>query len=73
MNKNKKWFKKIRGSYLPNSWQGWLTYIPYLAYLIGSVFVIKSQTTHGWSIFYALSAQWVAATVVMTWVAQHKS
>ena len=39
-----KWFIKVRGSYLPNNGKGWLTYIPYLAYLVGVlVFVLQND------------------------------
>ena len=29
-NNKKKWFIAVRGSYLPSSRQGWLTYIPFI-------------------------------------------
>jgi hypothetical protein len=36
------WFVKLRGSYLPCSWQGWLTYIPYISLVIGGFLPIWS-------------------------------
>ncbi len=70
---NKAWFIKVRGSYLPNSWQGWLTYIPFTGFLL-TVLVAALRHEHSVSdVFYAIFPQWVAAAVVMTWLAMHKS
>lgn len=70
---NKKWFKKVRGSYLPNSWQGWLTYVPFTGFLL-TVLAAAIRNQHSVSdVFYAVFPQWVAAAVVMTWVASKKS
>lgn len=67
------WFIKVRGSYLPCSWQGWLTYIPFLIFLL-TVLVAAVRTQHSVSdVFYMVFPQWVAAVVVMTWVANNKS
>jgi len=35
VKKSQAWFYKVRGSYLPKNTKGWLTYIPYVIYLIG--------------------------------------
>ena len=71
--KKPKWFVAVRGSYLPNSWQGWLTYIPFTAYL---VFVL----VYGWKFtdstakaILFIVPNWVAAAVVMTWLAKRTS
>jgi hypothetical protein len=70
---NKKWFVKVRGSYLPNSWQGWLAYVPFIAYLL-TVFIAVDRNSHSVSdTLYGIFPQWVAAAVVMTWVAANKS
>ena len=78
MNINKKvnkkyWFIKVRGSYLPNNLYGWLSYIPYLAYLIFSL-VIGLKDTHSLSLaILYIAPNWIAAVVVMTFIASHKS
>jgi hypothetical protein len=73
MSKSKTWFKKTRGSYLPNSWIGWLVYIPYLAYLIGVlVFVIKIKDSF-WAAIFTLIPNWIAAAIIMTWLGRRKS
>ena len=73
MSRTKKWFIKVRGSYLPTSWQGWLTYVPYLAYIIGVlVFVIKRKDSV-WLALLTVLPNWVAAAVILTWLARHKS
>ncbi len=74
-NKLKKgiWFKRVRGSYLPVSWQGWLTYIPFVAYLLFS-FTVGCRDTQSYTLAALFIApNWIAALVVMTWVAGRKS
>jgi len=36
VKKNQAWFYRVRGSYLPKNTKGWLTYIPYILYLIST-------------------------------------
>lgn len=73
LNSSNKWFVRKRGSYLPKSWYGWLTYVVYLLFLI-SVLQAAVRTQHSVSdVFYSIFPQWVAAAVVMTWIASHKS
>lgn len=67
------WFKPVRGSYLPNSWQGWLLYVPFIVYLV-AVFIAVDQHSNSVSdTLYGIFPQWIAAAVVMHWVAAHKS
>lgn len=69
MAQRTKWFKKVRGSYLPNSWQGWATYVPFIAFLVGS-FLAVDRSSHSVSdTLLGIFPQWVAAAVVMTWIA----
>ena len=69
----KKWFIHVRGSYLPHSWEGWLSYIPFTAFLL-TVLIAAIRTQHSVSdMFYMVFPQWVAAAVVMTWIAKQKS
>jgi hypothetical protein len=73
VKKKDKWFIKIRGSYLPNSWQGRLLYVPFLAYLL---VVLRYAVQNSETIldgFYIIFPQFVAAAVVMTWIASKKS
>lgn len=73
MAKKSPWFKKVRGSYLPDSWQGWLTYVPFIIFLL-SVLMAAIRNEHSASdAFYMIFPQWVAAAVVMTWVAKQKT
>jgi hypothetical protein len=67
------WFVRVRGSYLPVTTAGWLTYLPFVAYLGFAWYVGLNDTDD-----YALAVLWilpnfVAAAVVMTWVAKAKS
>jgi sensor histidine kinase YesM len=67
------WFAQIRGSYIPVSWQGWLTYIPFVAYLVYSLAVAFDYTGNGLKAILWIVPNWVAATVIMTWVAKRTS
>jgi len=67
------WFVRIRGSYLPVSWQGWLTYVPFTAYLAYSLVVAFAYTGNNLKAVLWIVPNWVAAAVVMTWVAQRTS
>ena len=68
-----KWFVNVQGSYLPVSWQAWALYIPFTIFLL-TVLAAAIRTEHSVSdMFYAIFPQWVAAAVVMTWIAARKS
>jgi len=67
------WFVRVRGSYLPYSWPGWLTYIPYTAYLVYSLVVAFAYTGNNLKAVLWIVPNWVAAVVVMTWVAKQTS
>ena len=67
------WFIKVRGSYLPYTLKGYLTYIPFVAFLIVVlVHVIHTEDTLSGAL-YMIFPEWVAAAVVMTWLASRKS
>ena len=66
---SKQWFIRVRGSNLPNSWQGWLTYLPFIAYLVAVMVTIGDQTSSPIMKGMMLVVQFIAAGVVMTWVA----
>lgn len=67
------WFIRVRGSYLPASPEGWLTYIPFTAYLVFSMLIAwQDSPSHGIAVLYIIP-NWVAAAVVLTWVAARKS
>jgi branched-subunit amino acid transport protein len=68
-----KWFKPVRGSYLPNNTAGWLTYIPFVGYLIVSDIFTSKLVIEEWKKFYLIAVQWLFATLVMTFLAQRKS
>jgi len=67
------WFRKVRGSYLPCSWQGWLLYIPYTAYILGIVAYVTAHDYDKLLSVFLVVPNWVAALAVMTWIAKAKS
>ena len=67
--KSKKWFIKVRGSYLPVTWQAWLMYVPFVSFLVLVVIAAVNDNNQVDGMFYAIFPQWVAAAIVMTWIA----
>ncbi len=67
------WFIKIRGSYLPCSGNGWLTYIPFTAYLIFSMYFGYTQTDSLTMAILVIVPNWLASSAVMTYIAERKS
>lgn len=71
--KKQAWFERKRGSYLPISVKGWLTYIPYIAYLDFTLVVVwRDISTFSLAALFIVP-NWVAATVLLSWVAARKS
>lgn len=67
------WFYRIRGSYLPATWQGWLTYVPFITFLIWSgLYSIETSFSLSEAVMLVFPT-WVAAAVVMTWIASKKA
>jgi hypothetical protein len=67
------WFVAVRGSYLPVSWQGWLSYLPYIFYLVFSMEAAKYVTDSLLAAVLIIVPNWVAATIAMTWLARRTS
>jgi uncharacterized MAPEG superfamily protein len=67
------WFVSVRGSYLPASSAGWWTYIPFVAYLIFTLIVGINDTSSSAVAILFIVPNWVAAAVVMTYIAARKS
>lgn len=69
-SKQQQWFIPVRGSYLPNSWQAWLLYIPFTGYLIFALVAGWRTTDSTSQAVLFIVPNWVAATAVMTWIAK---
>jgi len=67
------WFYSVRGSYLPASPAGWWTYVPFVAYLIFTLVVGVKDTSSAAIAILFIVPNWVAAAVVMTYLAARKS
>ena len=73
MAKTRAWFKPLRGSYIASSYQGALTYIPFVSYLILSAWVpIHYLHPRSVAVFIAIP-NWVIATIVMTAFARSRT
>ena len=73
MAKKKKWFKKVRGSYLPIAREGWLSYIPYIVFVIA--IYAYAMIIFGYSItsYLFIILSWILAGAAMTWFASTHS
>jgi hypothetical protein len=72
-SKHKPWFRQVRGSYIGNSWQGALCYIPYLVVLVSSFsYGVNSSSSIAEALFKIFPV-WVSATVVMQWFASNNT
>lgn len=71
--KNGKWFIKVRGSYLPNSPAGWLTYIPYVGYVVGVTGLALHERYGFVTTALVLIPNWVAAAAIMELLAANHS
>lgn len=63
------WFKRVRGSYLPISPMGWLTYLPFIGYLVFSFAASTIYTSSAVVAVLFVVPNWTAAGVVMTYIA----
>lgn len=72
-SKKKIWFTKVRGSYLPCSWQGWLLYVPFIAFLIATFYLsFKGGRTPAGQLYF-IFPQYISAVVVIHWIASRFS
>jgi hypothetical protein len=71
--KKDKWFIPVRGSYLPNNWKGWLTYLPFMAYLFFALVYGCRATNSTPEAILFIAPNWIGAAIVMTWLAKRTS
>ncbi len=64
------WFVRTRDSYLPQTWQGWALYVPYLAYLISVTAYAFYESGTLLQKLFVIVPNYVAALAIMTWVAE---
>ena len=69
---HRRWFKSVRGSYLPIHWKGWLTYVPYILYLYLTYAILVPNRSIVETVIF-LVPYWVAGVIVMHWIAKLKS
>ena len=67
------WFVPTRGSYLPARPAGWWTYVPFVGYLIFALIVGIRDTSSAAIAIMFIVPNWIAASVVMTYIAARKS
>lgn len=63
------WFNKVRGSYLPCSAEGWLLYVPFIAFLVATLLLAFRGGRSPAGVAYFLFPQYICALVVMHWIA----
>ena len=67
------WFVSVRGSYLPCSWQGWLTYIPMIIFASVIIVGAVARAHSAGDVLYTVFPSLVCTAVVMHWIASRKS
>ena len=72
-NKNKIWFKKIRGSYLPSSTTGLVIYLSYTAYLIALITIWYLENSSVWNLIVFVIPLSVGAALLTQYIASKHS
>jgi hypothetical protein len=67
------WYIKYHGSYVPASWQGWLTYVPYVGFLVATMWYVYDTSDSLYEIPIRIVPYWVSAVVIMLYLARRKS
>lgn len=67
------WFLKVRGSYLPYSWQAWVSYLPFIGLLVWAQLALEMSSLDMSVAVLIYFSVLVSCGVVMTWIAAHKS
>jgi len=67
--KKQAWFRKLRGSYLPASWQGLAVYLVYTAYLVALPLLWYLNGHDLWRLLTTVVPLAVAALLVAQFVA----
>ena len=69
-NKAKRaWFYKIRGSYLPSSWQGLAVYLVYLAYIVALPVAWLFHGHDVWNLLVVVVPLWIVAALATQYIA----
>lgn len=63
------WFYKIRGSYLPCSWQGLTIYFIYLVYVVALPIAWLWKGHDFWNLLVAVVPLWIGAALIAQYVA----
>lgn len=71
--KKNRWFKPVRGSYLPCSWQGWLIEsLIITAFALGMI-AFKDQNVSGFIVAMIMLPYTLSLGIIATWIAQKTS
>jgi hypothetical protein len=67
------WFVKVRGSYLPRAWQGWVSYIPFVAFLVWAQIALEDSALSTSIAVLIYFSCLISSGLAMTWIAARKS
>lgn len=67
------WFRPVRRSYLPSSWQGMLIYLIYMAYIIVLAGDWYHLGHHGWTLLVNVLPLAIAAAIFTQYIASKNS
>ncbi len=71
--KNKAWFKPVRRSYLPASWQGLVIYLIYVAYIVTVPIVWYQKGHYLWSLLFEVIPLVIAGELLTQFIASNNS
>ena len=63
------WFRKVRGSYLPSSWQGMVLYLWYVAYIVAVPVAWYAGDHSLWRLLSAVVPLLIGSAVLMQYIA----
>jgi hypothetical protein len=67
------WFVKVRGSYLPASWQGWLLYVPMIGLAVWLIVCAYNSADNIAHVFGAFILAIIGVGAIFTVIAARKS
>ena len=67
------WFRPLHRSYIPQTWQGWLLYLPYIGFMLWAATYATQVIGNNWYAYFCVATQWIAAAAIMTVIAARTS
>lgn len=70
--KHSAWFIKTRGSYLPNSGPGFMAYMAYVIFIIGTIFLwYRFRSVGDWAIPVVFAVIFIGTALMQAFASKH--